>query len=159
MDSLIQKSRLVSLSIYPLTLGSAIGLFEVMNQAGFSLAYSSYLPLILTAPIIIWLEQRYPAAKSWSPGRQDVKTDLTYLVAIQWLLPILMTPLFLMLATPLYSPDSLIFLRIDIRFSFELTVVRIRFAPLCSVIIAKSSALHIEISSLLLLLISIVLLH
>ncbi len=103
MNRLHIISGITSTTIYPLTVSAGIGLFMIMAQTGYSLVYSSYLPLVLAASIIMLLEIHLPASARWSPERNDVKNDLLFMVSTQWLMPILIAPAFLLVVTLLNS--------------------------------------------------------
>ncbi len=74
---------------YPLVMTIAFGVYALMQRADAPLVPSMYLPVVLTAIIVIWLERIRPYRIDWRPPIPDVRTDLTFLVVVQLALPTL----------------------------------------------------------------------
>ena len=103
MKTFHTQSKITHSVIYPLAVSAGVGLFYAMNNAGYSLIYSSYIPLVLAASIITLLELYYPAMVHWSPCKKDVTNDVIYMICIQLLLPTLIAPAFIVIVTMLHA--------------------------------------------------------
>jgi sterol desaturase/sphingolipid hydroxylase (fatty acid hydroxylase superfamily) len=79
---------------YPVTITSAFALFALLQLAGASLILSTYVPVVVTATLVAWLESTFPHRADWRPGTSEVKTDLTFMVVVQLAFPPLMGFLF-----------------------------------------------------------------
>jgi sterol desaturase/sphingolipid hydroxylase (fatty acid hydroxylase superfamily) len=53
-----------------------------------------YLPIVLTAGVVTWLELRFPHRPEWIPEQDEVKTDLAFMTIVQLALPPLVGFLF-----------------------------------------------------------------
>ena len=80
--------------VYPVVIVLGIFIHYVSQQLGLSIVLATYIPIILSALMIISLEGSIPARDEWKPNIADVKNDLTYLVIIQMLLPKLLALFF-----------------------------------------------------------------
>ena len=79
---------------YPLVIVSAFTLFAWLQAEGASLIVSTYVPVLLTAAIVTWLEISFPYRIAWQPERGEVKTDLAFMAVVQLAFPPLMGFLF-----------------------------------------------------------------
>jgi sterol desaturase/sphingolipid hydroxylase (fatty acid hydroxylase superfamily) len=89
-----QLSRVLPWLPYPVTIALAFTLFAILQFIGASLIVSTYVPVIVTATLVAWLEATFPHRVEWRPGTDDVKTDLTFMVIVQLAFPPLMGFLF-----------------------------------------------------------------
>ena len=89
-----QLSRALPWVPYPVTIALAFTLFAVLQFIGASLIVSTYVPVVVTATLVAWLEATFPHRAEWRPGTDDVKTDLTFMVIVQLAFPPLMGFLF-----------------------------------------------------------------
>ena len=86
--------RMLSWLIYPATIASAFALFAILQFAGVSLIFSTYVPVIATAVMVAALESAIPHRAEWRPPSREVRTDLTFMVVVQLAFPPLMGFLF-----------------------------------------------------------------
>ena len=89
-----QPSPALSWLPYPATIALAFTLFAVLQFIGASLIVSTYVPVVVTATLVAWLEATFPHRAEWRPGTGEVKTDLTFMVIVQLAFPPLMGFLF-----------------------------------------------------------------
>jgi sterol desaturase/sphingolipid hydroxylase (fatty acid hydroxylase superfamily) len=68
---------------YPAVMITAFGLFSLLQSAGVSLVPSTYIPVLLTAALVTWLELRFPHRAEWRPAPSEVRTDLLFMVIVQ----------------------------------------------------------------------------
>ncbi len=83
-----QTIRVVS---YPGIMIAGFVLFVLLARADVPLTISSYLPAVLAAVLITLHEIMLPHREDWKPGRGEVVNDAAFLVAIQILLPYLLS--------------------------------------------------------------------
>ena len=79
--------RILPWTAYPLVVGFGIGLHVIMLQFGQSIALSTYVPVLLAAGMVTWLERNFPYDQAWQAQRADVKEDLWFMVIVQLVLP------------------------------------------------------------------------
>ena len=84
-DSLI-KTILTWLS-YPLVIISAVVFHLQLVAQGITLPIATYVPVLSGALIITMLEWLHPYRRQWHPKRDEVKTDATYMLLVQIVLP------------------------------------------------------------------------
>lgn len=73
--------------IYPTVMVGAYGSFVLLQRAGVSLVFSTYLPIVATALIVMWLESLFPHRLDWRPPVDEVATDLAFMLIVQLALP------------------------------------------------------------------------
>ena len=79
---------------YPATMVGAFSLFAALQALGAPLLVSTYVPAVSVAAVVGWLELRQPNRDKWRPGAGEIKTDLTFMFAVQLALPPLVGFLF-----------------------------------------------------------------
>ena len=72
---------------YPTVIAAAFGLFAALRISGAPLVVSTYLPIVLTAGAVAWLEARSPHRSEWLPDRGEMTTDLTFMAVVQLAFP------------------------------------------------------------------------
>lgn len=79
--------QMVSWLAYPLLLMGGLWLHFGLLSQGVGLLLSTYIPVAAGAALITWMERRFPHRDEWRPDAKDVKSDLTFMVLVQILLP------------------------------------------------------------------------
>ena len=87
-------NRALSWLIYPSVMTLAFGLFAFLLWNGVSLIISTYVPVLATAALVTILESARPHRAEWQPTREEIRTDLTFMVVVQLAFPPLMGFLF-----------------------------------------------------------------
>ncbi|NKB49454.1 MAG: hypothetical protein GKS02_08825 [Alphaproteobacteria bacterium] len=88
-DNLVSQTvRVIS---YPGIIAGSFVLFAVFERAGLSLTMSSYLPVVVAAGLITLHEIMLPHRADWKPDRTEVANDTTFLIAVQILVPYLLS--------------------------------------------------------------------
>jgi sterol desaturase/sphingolipid hydroxylase (fatty acid hydroxylase superfamily) len=87
-------NRLLPWLHYPVVIAVAFTLFAWLQAQGVSLILSTYVPVLLTAALVTWLEFKFPHRVDWQPGTGEVKTDLAFMAVVQLAFPPLMGFLF-----------------------------------------------------------------
>ena len=72
---------------YPVVMLVCIGLFMTLKGMGFALLACTYIPIMLGAGSITFLELYNPHIKSWIANKSDVGNDLLFMVTVQMILP------------------------------------------------------------------------
>ena len=72
---------------YPAVIAVAFALFALLQFEGVSLILSMYVPVLLTAALVTWLELMFPHRAEWRPARSEVRTDLIFMVVVQLAFP------------------------------------------------------------------------
>lgn len=72
---------------YPAAMVAAFSLFAALQAAGMPLVVSTYVPVLLVAALVAWLELRQPSRDAWRPATREVRTDLTFMIVVQLALP------------------------------------------------------------------------
>lgn len=72
---------------YPAAMGVAFTLFALLQRQGASLILSTYLPIFLTAGLVVLLEFKFPHRPEWRPDANEFKTDLAFMTVVQAVLP------------------------------------------------------------------------
>ncbi len=80
--------------IYPGVMILAFVQFALLQRQGASLIVSTYVPVLVTAALVTWLEAKFPHRLDWRPVTGEVRTDLTFMVVVQLAFPPLMGFLF-----------------------------------------------------------------
>lgn len=75
------------MSLYPSIIVFTVFLHTAVNATGSSLLVSTYLPVVLSLAVILYFESAFPERSNWRPRRQEVKTDISFLLLVQVLLP------------------------------------------------------------------------
>ncbi|NNE85077.1 MAG: sterol desaturase family protein [Alphaproteobacteria bacterium] len=83
-----QAVRVVS---YPGIMVGGLVLLVLLERAGVPLTLSSYLPVAAAAGLITLHEIALPHRAAWKPGRTEIANDATFLVAVQILVPFLLS--------------------------------------------------------------------
>ena len=86
---------------YPGVMVAGFVLFVFLEQAGVPLTLSSYLPVAAAAGLITLHEIVLPHRDDWKPARAEIANDATFLVAVQILLPYILS-----LAAVLWLADA-----------------------------------------------------
>jgi len=79
---------------YPAVLTLTFSLFALLRAAGVPLVISTYLPVIIAAAIVTFLEWRFPHRTEWRPAATEVRTDLQFMTIVQLAFPPLLGFLF-----------------------------------------------------------------
>jgi len=72
---------------YPVVMAGAFILFAVLKVQGASLIASTYIPVLLAAAAVNWLEFKFPHRTEWRPDTGEVKTDLAFMTVVQLAFP------------------------------------------------------------------------
>ncbi len=80
-------ARIIPALAYPFFMMSALVLFYWLTRSGIALGFAAYLSVTLGATAVLALELLLPYRKTWRPAGRTVAWDITYLAAIQVLLP------------------------------------------------------------------------
>ena len=86
-----KTAQIVSWTAYPAVIAFGLILHGLSLNLGYPLQVSTYIPIILGAVIITFLEHKFPYRKEWLPNTSDVKNDLTFIVLVQVILPRLLS--------------------------------------------------------------------
>ncbi|MDB6168860.1 MAG: hypothetical protein JWM88_1724 [Verrucomicrobia bacterium] len=76
---------------YPIVIAIGLWLHLFLLGKGVGLQASTYVPLALAAAAIAGGERWYPYRGEWQPGGNEVRSDLTFMVIVQILLPKMLT--------------------------------------------------------------------
>ena len=68
---------------YPLLFAGAIAAFAAMLAAGMNLVLATYMPVLVTALVIVGLELQFPERLDWRPQRSDVVSDTAFMAFVQ----------------------------------------------------------------------------
>ena len=79
-------SRALPYLWYPLLFAGAIAAFAAMLAAGLNLVLATYVPVLVTALVIVGLELQFPERLDWRPHRSDVVSDTAFMAFVQILL-------------------------------------------------------------------------
>ena len=93
--------RLIPSFHYPSVVALSFGQFALLRWLGLSLGISTYTSIVTAALAVALLEHLYPSRTEWQPDRDDLRTDFSFLVAVQLALPPLVGVMFV---TLLVSP-------------------------------------------------------
>lgn len=88
------SGRVLPWLIYPAVMALAYSMFALLQRAGASLIFSTYVPVLATAGLVALLESALPHRADWRPPRGEVGTDLTFMVVVQLAFPPLVGFLF-----------------------------------------------------------------
>ncbi len=72
---------------YPVVMAGAFILFAVLQFDGATLIVSTYIPVLLAAAAVNWLEFKFPHRTEWRPDTGEVKTDLAFMTVVQLAFP------------------------------------------------------------------------
>jgi sterol desaturase/sphingolipid hydroxylase (fatty acid hydroxylase superfamily) len=72
---------------YPAVIAAAFALFALLQFEGVSLILSMYIPVLLTAALVTWLELTFPYRAEWRPPPSEVRTDLVFMAVVQLAFP------------------------------------------------------------------------
>ncbi|SVB87628.1 uncharacterized protein METZ01_LOCUS240482, partial [marine metagenome] len=79
--------QVISWTAYPTVIVSGLTLNSFLLNLDYPLQISAYIPIILGIVIITFLEHKFPYRKEWLPNTSDVRDDATFMVAVQIILP------------------------------------------------------------------------
>ncbi len=79
--------KIVAYLAYPLTIFLGLALHFYLIERGYLLQISTYIPVIIGAIIITFLELKFPHRKEWLPDPSDIKNDLIFMGLVQIVLP------------------------------------------------------------------------
>ncbi len=82
-----EANRLLPSWHYPSVIVTAFALFAFLQFEGVSLVLSTYVPVLLTAVLVTWLELTFPHRAEWRPAPGEVRTDLVFMVVVQLAVP------------------------------------------------------------------------
>jgi ornithine lipid hydroxylase len=89
--------RLLPWLPYPVVMTGVFVLFAWLQSLGVSLIVSTYVPVVLAAAIVTWLELTFPHRNDWRPPGGEVRTDLAFITIVQLAFPPLVGFLFVLL--------------------------------------------------------------
>ena len=72
---------------YPTVMLLGFVLFAVLLESGVPLIVSTYVPVLVTAALVTWLEWVFPYRLRWRPEPGEIKTDLSFMIVVQLLFP------------------------------------------------------------------------
>ena len=72
---------------YPAVMILGFVLFAALLESGAPLVVSTYVPVLVTAALVTWLEWVFPYRLRWRPELGEIKTDLSFMVGVQLLFP------------------------------------------------------------------------
>ena len=72
---------------YPAAMAGVFSLFAVLQAMGMPLVVSTYVPVLLLAGVVTWLERVRPNREEWRPPTGEIGTDPGFMVAVQLALP------------------------------------------------------------------------
>ena len=87
-------ARALAWVVYPAVMTLAFLLFALFQAAGWSLIVSTYLPVVIIAGVVTFLEWLLPHRTEWRPDGSEVRTDFTFMVIVQLAFPPLVGFLF-----------------------------------------------------------------
>lgn len=79
--------RVVPWVVYPATMVLVIALHVMLLNAGQSIAMASYVPVLLGASMVTWLEWQFPQDPRWHPPLDEIRNDIVYMLLVQIALP------------------------------------------------------------------------
>ena len=82
-----RTQRLLPSWHYPTVMVLAFVLFALLQQSGFSLGTSTYVPIVFTALVVAFLERLFPFRRVWQPDVPEMGTDFLFLTVVQLALP------------------------------------------------------------------------
>lgn len=75
-------SRVLPYTWYPLSFALALGVFFTLLAHGVSPALAAYIPAIVVAVAIVFLEPRFAARDDWRPRKADVMADVAFMAVV-----------------------------------------------------------------------------
>jgi len=72
---------------YPAVMTATFAVFALLRAAGAPLVASTYIPVLLAAALVTWLELRFPHRPDWRPPVSEIKTDLGFMAVVQLAFP------------------------------------------------------------------------
>src|SRR5215213_9560672 len=87
MSDMARSARVPLSWHYPTVMIGAFGLFAALQISGAPLPVTTYLPIVLTAGVVAWMEKRFPHRAAWVPSQNEVRTDLTFITIVQLAFP------------------------------------------------------------------------
>ena len=87
----IYLNKIVAWSAYPVVIVLGFALHYFLISADYGIQLSTYVPVIICALIITFLEHKFPHRTEWKAESDDVKNDLLFMGLIQVLLPKLLS--------------------------------------------------------------------
>lgn len=92
--------------VYPSVLALSFGLHFLLLRLQVSLLASTFLPIFVSLAFVLLLERYLPHRPDWRPTKEDVKTDIWFMVTVQLILAKLLAFLAVIaLIEPLRSYD------------------------------------------------------
>ena len=86
MSSFLQRS--LSWLIYPFVVSGAVLIYLGLQKIYPGEIWTAYGPILLAALVVIVVEKCLPQQQQWQPDKQDVKTDVVFMLLIQVALPL-----------------------------------------------------------------------
>lgn len=72
---------------YPVVITGSILLYLLLKTMGLPLLAATYIPVLLAASAVTWLEVWTPHFEEWKPASADVRNDLMFMLVVQMVLP------------------------------------------------------------------------
>lgn len=85
------SGRFVMGGSYPAVLSLAFAIFAVLMAAGVHVTLASYAAVLTGAALVTLHELKLPYRSEWRPSPDDVRTDVSFMLAIQVALPLLLS--------------------------------------------------------------------
>lgn len=76
---------------YPFVMLLVLAVYAVAATAGTPVVLASYVAVVVGAGLVTLHEVVLPYRSQWRPGASDVRNDLTFMVAVQMLVPLLLS--------------------------------------------------------------------
>jgi ornithine lipid hydroxylase len=90
-----REHRLLPWLHYPVVMAGVFVLFAWLQHSGGPLLVSTYVPVLLAAGIVTFLELVFPHRLEWRPPVGEIRTDFVFLTVVQLAFPPLMGFLFI----------------------------------------------------------------
>lgn len=96
---------LVARLAYPVIMLSALAIHYVSTFNGVNIYLATYMPVLLAAVLISYLEIKLPYRPQWRPSANEAKDDAGYMLLVQILLPRFLGFLVVMVSANVYSSN------------------------------------------------------
>lgn len=108
MNSTVLRNSL-SWSAYPVVMTFCIALFLVLKNTGISVFIYTYIPVLIGAGFVTFLELFHPHEEKWTANKNDVKNDLLFMLFVQMVIPRVLTFFFSILLINITAGSGLKF--------------------------------------------------
>ena len=80
-------NKIIPYLIFPVGISTAVTLHQLMLSWNIELQFSTYAPIFFIAAVITVFEIHFPNMSEWKPDKDEVATDVIYMVFVQTLIP------------------------------------------------------------------------